>query len=305
MIFRLLAASSQRVPDALPGLALAAAALARLAPSTSAGSAVDPLLAALVLATALDIEPRRLMAVHKRWALIAALAAIPMLALALSGWALAVLAGGGATRIGLLAVGLSPTEVASVGLVGLMAGPSELAVAVLACSLVLSAVAGPPLLGLLAAGLQPIDVGSLLGRFALVVLAPLAVGLAARGLRPALGRRQDALATAATLLVVALIYVSLSGTRGGGLARPVAFSAAFVATSAAVAATAVVVARGRLHRSLVLTIAMRDFAVAAALATAAGGSRAARVAGVYGVLMLLVGAAFTGLVRRHARRRGA
>jgi predicted Na+-dependent transporter len=56
---------------------------------------------------------------------------------------------------------------------------------------------------------------------------------------------------------------------------------------------------------LVLTIAMRDFAVAAALATAAGGSRAARVAGVYGVLMLLVGAAFTGLVRRHARRRGA
>ena len=41
-----------------------------------------------------------------------------------------------------------------------------------------------------------------------------------------------------------------------------------------------------------LTIAMRDFAVAAALASQAFGNRAAAVPGVYGVTMLLAGSGF-------------
>jgi predicted Na+-dependent transporter len=52
-----------------------------------------------------------------------------------------------------------------------------------------------------------------------------------------------------------------------------------------------------IDRSLALTIGMRDFAVAAALAAGAFGSPAARVAGIYGVLMLLAGATITGLAR--------
>jgi predicted Na+-dependent transporter len=47
-----------------------------------------------------------------------------------------------------------------------------------------------------------------------------------------------------------------------------------------------------------LAIAMRDFAVAAALASQAFGSRAAAVPGVYGVVMLLAGSAFVGLRTR-------
>lgn len=43
-----------------------------------------------------------------------------------------------------------------------------------------------------------------------------------------------------------------------------------------------------------LTIGMRDFAVAAALASQAFGTRASAVPGVYGVLMLLAGAAAAG-----------
>ena len=47
-------------------------------------------------------------------------------------------------------------------------------------------------------------------------------------------------------------------------------------------------------------IGLRDFAVAAALASQAFGPPAATVAGVYGVLMLLVGAAGAELLRRRA-----
>ncbi len=45
---------------------------------------------------------------------------------------------------------------------------------------------------------------------------------------------------------------------------------------------------------------MRDFAVAAALASQAFGTRAAVVPGVYGVVMLVAGTAFVTLVRRRA-----
>ncbi len=47
-----------------------------------------------------------------------------------------------------------------------------------------------------------------------------------------------------------------------------------------------------------LAIGMRDFAVAAALASQAFGPRAAVVPGVYGVVVLVAGTAFVTLVRR-------
>ena len=49
---------------------------------------------------------------------------------------------------------------------------------------------------------------------------------------------------------------------------------------------------------VIALIGLRDFAVAAALASQAFGPSAATVAGVYGVLMLLVGAAAAQLLRR-------
>src|SRR5512135_2381383 len=137
-----------RVPDLLPLLALAAAGLARLAPSADVAARVDLLLAGLVLVTALDIEPRLLVAVRSRWRLVLALSAVPLVVLGLCGWGLSQLVHGPA-RTGVLALGLSPTEIASVGLIGLIGGAAGIGIAVLACSLTLSAVLGPPLLGLL------------------------------------------------------------------------------------------------------------------------------------------------------------
>jgi predicted Na+-dependent transporter len=290
------------IPDALPALALGAAVVARLAPSAALAARVDVLLAALVLVTALDIDPRRLVAVHARWRLVLLLATAPLLALGAASWALGQ-AAHGATRTGVVSVGLSPTEVASVGLIGLIGGPSEVAVAVLACSLVLSALVGPPLLALLAGGAHGADALPLLGRFAIVVILPLCAGLAARGGRPELARRENALSAISSLLVVLLIYGSLSGTGGGRLGPAIALSSAFLVCSALLALTAFRVLGGGLDRSLALTIGMRDFAVAAALASAASGARAAHIAGIYGVLMLLAGASITGVARYRSGNR--
>jgi predicted Na+-dependent transporter len=287
-----------RIPDALPALAILAGIAAVVAPSATVAGHVDLLLAALVLVTALDIDPAQLRAVATRWRAVLVLSVAPLVVLALLARAIAAVAGG-TTGIGVLAVGLSPTEVASVGLIALMGGPVELALAVLAGSLVVSALLGPPALGLLAAHAAHVHVLSLLGRFALVVIVPLLAGVAVRSrLRP--GRLVGSgLPAAGSLLVVALVYGSLSGTGSHGLLGAAEVSGAFLAGSTILA----LLVRPRLGETpLALTVAMRDFAVGAALASAAGGPAAARVAGVYGVLMLLLGTGVTAAVRRRARR---
>lgn len=302
------AALTARIPDALPLLALAAAALAQLVPFATIAARVDVLLAGLVLVTALDIDPAALLAVRARWRLVLMLSTVPLGLLALGGWGLAQLVHG-ASRTGVLALGLSPTEVASVGLIGLLGGPAEVAIAVLACSLVLSAVAGPPLLSLLADARtgHAAHVLPLLGRFGLVVIVPLIAGLVVRAARPQVARAEGLLAALSSLLVVVLVYASLSDTgSGGGLGGAAAISAAFLAIGIVLAgalAAAGVLGDG-VARGLGLTVGMRDFAVAAALASAAGGAAAAHVAGIYGVLMLIAGAGITGFVRARERAVG-
>jgi predicted Na+-dependent transporter len=286
------------IPDALPVLALLAAALARIVPSSWLAGRVDVLLAVLVLLVAAEIDLHRFVRVRRRWRLVVAMSVLPLVVLALVAWALAQ-ALHGATRTGVIALGLSPSEVASVGLVALIGGPAEVALAILAGSLALSALAGPPLLGALAGTAAQIDVLALVGRFALVVLVPLVVGVVARTLRPRIVPRERTLAALSSLAVVLLVYASLSGA-GGSLGAPALGSAAFLAASALIAGLGVRGLRRARDRRLGLTIAMRDFAVAAALASAAAGPAAAHVAGIYGVLMLLAGATVAAVVRRRA-----
>jgi predicted Na+-dependent transporter len=79
-------------------------------------------------------------------------------------------------RDGVLALGVSSTEVAAVGLVALAGGSAVLALGALTGSLVVAALAGPVVLGWVAGAGADVAVGELVGRFALVVLVPLAVG---------------------------------------------------------------------------------------------------------------------------------
>jgi len=120
---------------------------------------------------------------------------------------------------------------------------------------------------------------------AVVVALPLAAGIALRCLVPvtarflAAGGAQRAAAWTAVATVAALV----------------ALVAAEVRLSAAYGAVAV---------ALLLTTSMRDFAVAAALAAAAFGPRAAAPLGLYGVAVLVWGTAAAGFLRGRVARVG-
>jgi len=287
--------SADRIAAAVLPLTLVAAAAALAVPSAAVADRSDLLLAALVLLTALGIEPRRLEALRRRPAAVLGLSVGSLVVLAPLAWLLSR-AFDGAVRDGVLALGVAPTEVAAVGLVALAGADAVLALAAVAGSLVASAALGPVLLTALG-GSSEVALGPLLGSFALVVLLPLAAGLAARAALPALGRADPEFGAGGALVVAALVYAALSGTAetGGALGPAVAAGAAFLAVSALVA---VAVLRRAHDLTPAFCLGMRDFAVAAALAEQAFGARAAVVAGAYGVMMLVAGAALAAAERR-------
>ena len=291
----------ERAGDRLLVLAGLATVLALVLPSRALARHSDLILAALVLFTALGIAPAQLasLAAHKR--VLGLLVAAPFVVLVPLAWLISRLFSG-AVRDGVLALGVSSTEIAAVGLVALAGGSAVLALGALAGSLVVAALLGPVLLGLVAGGATDIAVGELVVRFALVVLLPLGVGLAARAALPSLERAERDLAGLAALAVVLLVYAAMSGAgEGGDLLPAAAAGALFLADSAVPALAWAALAPAALRATGALVIELRDFAVAAALAAQAFGPAAATVSGVYGVLMLLLGAAAAHLLPRPDR----
>lgn len=289
------------VPRALTPLALIAALLAIVVPSAWFASHADVLLAALVLATALGIPAAELARLRDHLRAVVFLSLVPLVVLAALAWALGRPFSSG-IRDGLLACGLSSSEVAAVGLVSLAGADATIALGAVTGSLVLAALVGPVAVGLLASGAGHAETAALLGRFALVVLAPLVAGVALRSL-PRLGRRLAAVDTerdgVSALVVAALVYAALSGTRGAhDLGSAVLAGAAFLVVSAALGELWRRRVAGAASTPGALTIAMRDFAVAAALAQQAFGASAGAVPGVYGVLMLVAGTVAAGRLRR-------
>jgi bile acid:Na+ symporter, BASS family len=277
----------------LLALALVAAAAALLIPSQALAERSDLLLAGLVLVTALAISPSELLSLRDRRAALALLVLAPFAVFVPLAWGVSQLFDG-AVRDGVLALGVASTEVAAVGLVAVAGGHAVLALGALTGSLVVSALAGPPLLGLLAGAGADVAVGELVVRFALVVLLPLTMGVAVRARFSALESQVKNLTAAAAVIVVVLVYAAMSGAADDdGLLSALAASALFLALSALPLAAWVHFAPSELRATGALVIGLRDFAVAAALAVQAFGPAAGSVAGVYGVLMLLAGAAAT------------
>jgi bile acid:Na+ symporter, BASS family len=289
----------------LLALALVAAAAALVVPSEALAERSDLLLAGLVLVTALAISPSELLTLRDRRAALALLVLAPFAVLVPLAWGVSQLFKGSVSD-GVLALGAASSEVAAVGLVAVAGGSAVLALGALTGSLVVSALAGPPLLGLLAGADADVAVGELVVRFALVVLLPLALGLAARVRFAAVESHERTLTAAAAVIVVVLVYAAMSGSADeGGLASALAASALFLALSGLPVAAWVRFAPNELRATGALVIGLRDFAVAAALAVQAFGPAAGRVAGIYGVLMLVAGAAATQLIAvnpRDARR---
>jgi BASS family bile acid:Na+ symporter len=290
-------------PRALTPLALAAAVLALAAPSGSVADRSDGLLALLVLVTALGITATELRDDVRRHRIsIAVLSVVPPVVLSAAAWAIGR-PFDPAIRDGLLAVGVASSEVATVGLVTLAGADATVALGAVAGSLVLSALLGPVALGVLAGHPGHGGTAHLLGRFALVVIAPLIVGVAIRSsrLRTRIAAVDPEREGVAAIVLAALVYAALSGTAGhGGLGSALLASVAFLAVAALLAELWRRITPVPVAIPGALTIAMRDFAVAAALAAQAFGPRAGVVPGVYGVVMLLAGSAGAGLLARTA-----
>jgi len=274
-------------------LVLAAAAAGLLLPSEQLAERTDLILAGLVFAVALTIAPERLLAAASAWPRVGTIVVLALATLLPLSIGLGLLFEG-PEREGLLALGLAPSEVAVVALVALAGGNAAVAVAVVALSLVVSALAVPLVAPLLAD--TEIEPSRLLLRFSLVVLIPLGLGLALRA-GGRLARVEPVAERATTLVLALLVYAALGDLGDVSELGPASLAAALFLAASLVLAGLLLPLLGDL-RTGAFAFALRDFAVAAALATQLGAPGAAATAAVYGVLMLVAATVATSLLRR-------
>jgi predicted Na+-dependent transporter len=280
---------------------LAAAAAGLRVPSPlvwlDARHGISILLAALVFATAVTIDPAALRRLTGSWrTLLAALAAGVTVLPALS-WAVSRVVAAGSLRDGVLAVGVAPCEIASVATTAMADGEAALAAGILIGTTVVAVAAAGPILTL-EAGHAAVHPGPVIANLALIVAVPLAAGLVLRGVAPVGARAHKAATVTATLTVAALVAL---------IAAEVHLSASYLGVAAALAlflagsaVTGRLLGRGAPRpaaAAVLLTTSMRDFAIAAGLAAAAFGPAAAAPLGLYGIVVLIWGTAVGAALR--------
>jgi predicted Na+-dependent transporter len=258
---------------------------------------IDVLLVILVFFTALTIEPRTLRDLPAAWrrlslALLAGITVLPALS-----WAVAHLVPPGHLRDGVAAIGLAPCEIASIATTAMAGGDAALAGGLLFGSTVLTVVLAGPILAAEASG-TTLDPWHILVNLLCIVALPLGVGVAVRGTLEPPRRVIEAASTISTLSVAALVALVASEVHfARSYVSVIVAGVAFLVVSAGVG---LVVGRGaapQVRGALLLTLSMRDFAIAAGLATAAFGPEAAAALGVYGIAVLLWGTGAAGFLR--------
>lgn len=274
-------------------LVLFAAAAGVVAPSGELARRSDLILAALVLAVAVTIEPSRLRVALAQWQRLAVVVLLPFLVLLPLSLALGR-AFASPEREGLVALGLASSEVAAAALVALAVGDAAFALAVVSLSLVASALLAPAVAPLVAD--SRVDMPELVVRFSLVVIVPLLAGLflRARSRSGTLARYGES----ATIVILALLVYASLGELGAlsDLGAATLASLAFLSGSL----LAAILLRSALggFRTGGLVFSLRDFAVAATLASQIGPAGAAVTPAVYGVLMLTVAAGMAAFLSR-------
>ena len=157
----------------------------------AARQGINVLLAVLVFATAVTIEPAALRRAASAWQRLLAALAIGATVLPALSWAVAHMVPAGPLRNGVLTVGLAPCEIASVATTAMARGEAAIAAGALIGSTVVAVAIAGPILALEAghAGFSP---GGVIANLALVVALPLAVGIALRAsARPSAGVRAE------------------------------------------------------------------------------------------------------------------
>jgi predicted Na+-dependent transporter len=149
----------------------------------AARQGINVLLAVLVFATAVTIEPAALRRAASAWQRLLVALAIGATVLPALSWAVAHIVPAGPLRNGVLTVGLAPCEIASVATTAMARGEAAVAAGLLIGSTVVAvAIAGPVLA--LEAGHAGFSPDGVIANLALVVALPLAVGIALRASAP-------------------------------------------------------------------------------------------------------------------------
>lgn len=267
---------------------------------------INALLVILVLATALTIDPTALRRLATAWPRVFAGVLAGVTVLPALSWAAAQLVPVGPLRDGVLVTGLAPCEIASVATTALASGETVVAAGVLIGSTLASVVLAAPILTL-EVGHVDFSSSGVIENLAVVVALPLAAGIAARSTPGPLGRALAArraqtaanrVAFTAVAALVALVAAEVHLT--AGYAMVAAALTLFLAASAVLGRLLGVRSARPTGSALLLTTSMRDFAIAAALATATFGPPAAAPLGLYGVVVLIWGTAVAGVLRNRA-----
>lgn len=261
---------------------------------------INILLAVLVFATAVSIEPAALRRLTRAWPSLLAALAVGITVLPALSWAVSRLVAAGPLRDGIMTIGLAPCEIASVATTAMAAGEAALSAGVLIGSTVLTVAAAGPILTL-EAGHATVHPWHIIASLALIVALPLAAGIALRARVTPPARAERAAATTAMIAVAALVALIAAEVRLSARYLDVALAlVVFLAGSALAGWLLGARARRPAATAVLLTTSMRDFAIAAGLAAAAFGPAAAAPLGLYGILVLVWGTAVAGLLReRH------
>jgi BASS family bile acid:Na+ symporter len=281
-------------------LVIAAAGVAAPAPgrALAAGNGIDAALAVLVFATGLSLRLADLAAVRLLWRRIAVVLLVSTAALPVLAWAASQLIGDPVLRSGMQTVGVAPAEVATVALCVIAGGDAAVCATLLAASTIITVVAAGPILSLLGASVIVSSAG-LLGNLALVIALPLAAGVAVRTAWSP-GAALDAAVRLVTVLALLLLLWQVASQirLDSAYTRVIIALVIYVAASAVLGGILALRAPPAQATAILLPVTMRDFAVAAGIATAAFGPAAAAPLGAYGVLVLLAGSLAAIIARR-------
>jgi predicted Na+-dependent transporter len=281
-------------------LAIAAVGVAVPSPgrALAAGGGIDAALAVLVFATGLSLRLADLAAVRLAWRRIAVVLGVSTAALPVLAWAASQLIGDPVLRSGMQTVGVAPAEVATVALCVIAGGDAAVCATLLAASTLITVVAAGPILSLLGASVIVSPAG-LLGHLAVIIALPLAAGVALRAAWSP-GPALDAAVRLVTLLALLLLLWQVASQirLDSAYTRVVVALVGYVAGSAALGRVLALRAPAGQATAVLLPVAMRDFAVAAGIASAAFGPAAAAPLGAYGVLVLLAGSVVALIARR-------
>jgi predicted Na+-dependent transporter len=258
---------------------------------------INILLALLVFASAITIEPRTLRRLPQLWPVVALALVLGITVLPAVAWVSGFLVHAGPLREGVLTIGLAPCEIASIAMTAAAGGEVALTGGILIGSTVCTVALSGPILGLEVSHVA-VHPANIITNLVLVVVLPLLVALALR-IRLPLPASLEGAATGTSAVAVAGLVALIASQVHFALAYlgVVAAIAVFMVATVGVGTVIATRSHREVGRSLLLTVSMRDFAIAAGLAAAAFGPKAAAPLGLYGIAVLAWGTGCAGFLR--------